>query len=333
VFSAAWRIGNLQLKQDRTQVLSPRKKRPRPQLNDMDRAFWVALRTAWPGWSKYLFIVNPDTVAKWHRDRFRRYWAKISQHKTGPGRLRIDAEMRRLIRTMALDGWGAPRIHGELLKLGFVVSEITVSRYLVHYPADPDQIKRWTAFLRNHKDAIAAMDFFTVPTISLKVLYVWFVIEHGRRRVLHFNATFNPTAVWAIQQLRKAFPYDTAPRYLVFDRDAIFNPRVVDTVRAMGIKPRRIAYRSPWQNGVAERWIGSCRRELLAHVVVFGRRHLLRLMRCYIDYYHEDLCHLGLDKDAPNERSVAPRTSSTAKLVTLSRVGGLHHRYEWREAA
>ncbi len=186
-----------------------------------------------------LFIVNPDTVAKWNRDRFRRYWAKISQHTPGPGRPRIDAEIRRLIRTMARDGWGAPRIHGELLKLGFVVSEITVSRYMLRYPTDSDKIQRWVAFLRNHKDVIAAMDFFTVPTISLKVLYVWFVIEHGRQRVLHFNATFNPTAAWTIQQLREAFPYDTAPKYLIFDRDAIFSPCVVDTVKAMGIKPCR----------------------------------------------------------------------------------------------
>jgi len=323
-------IENLALRQ---QVIALKQKRPRPQLDDMDRAFRVALRAAWPGWTNRLIIVNPDTVAKWHRDRFRRYRANISQHKPGPGRPRIDAEIRRLIRTMARDGWGAPGIHGELLKLGFVVSETTVSRYLVRYPADPEQIRRWSAFLRNHKEAIAAMDFFTVPTISLKVLYVWFVIEHGRRRVVHFNATCNPTAAWVIQQLREAFPYDTAPKYLIFDRDAIFNPVVVGTLRAMGIKSRRIAYHSPWQNGVAERWIGSCRRELLAHVVVFGRRHLLRLMRSYIDYYHEDRCHLGLDKDAPLERSVAPRPSSTAKVMALSRVGGLHHRYEWREAA
>ena len=164
------------------------------------------------------------------------------------------------------------------------------------------------------------------------MLYVWFVIGHGRRRVLHFNATCNPTAAWVIQQLREAFPYDTAPKYFLFDRDAICDPCVVDTIREMGIKPRRIAYRSPWQNGVAECWIGSCRRELLAHVIVFGRLHLLRMMRSYIDYNHEDRCHLGLDKDAPHERSVAPRTSSTAKVVALSRVGGLHHRYEWRKA-
>lgn len=321
-------IENLALRQ---QVIALKKKRPRPVLDDMDRAFWVALRAAWPGWTSRLFIVHPDTVAKWHRDRFRRYWAKISPHK--PGRPRVDAEIRRLIRTMARDGWGAPRIHGELVKLGLVVSEITVSRYMPRCSAGPDKLNRWIAFLHNHKDAIAAMDFFTVPTVSLKMLYVFFVIEHGRRRILHFNATFNPTAPWVIQQLREAFPYDTAPKYLIFDRDAIFNPAVVETVRSMGTKPRRSAYRSPWQNGVAERWIGSCRRELLAYVVVFGRRHLLRLMRSYIDCYHEDRCHLGLDKDTPHERPLDPRPSSTAKVVALPRVGGLHHRYEWREAA
>jgi hypothetical protein len=187
--------------------------------------------------------------------------------------------------------------------------------------------------LRYHKEAIAAMDFFTVPTAALKGLYVFFVIEHGRRRVLHLNATFNPTAAWVIQQLREAFPYHTAPKYLIFDRDAIFNPAVVSTVRAMGIKPRRIAYRSPWQNCVAERWIGSCRRDLLEHVVVFGRHHFVRLMRSYISYHHEDRCHLGLDKDTPHKRLVTPRPSSRAKVVALPRVGGLHHRYEWREAA
>lgn len=177
------------------------------------------------------------------------------------------------------------------------------------------------------------MDFFTVPTLSLTVCYVWFVIAHGRRRVGHFNATFNPTAAWTIQQLREVFPYDTAPKYLVFDRDAIFSPGVVDTVTAMGIKPCRIAYRSPWQNGVAERWVGSCRRELLAHVVGFGRLHVLRLMGSYIDHYHDDRCHLGLDKNTPHQRSVTPRPSSMAKVVALPRVGGLHYRYEWREAA
>ncbi len=323
-------IENLALRQ---QVTALKKERPRPALDDADRAFWVVLRTLWPGWASRLVMVDADTVAKWNRERFRRHWARLSQQNRRPGRPRIDAEIRRLIRIMAQDDWGAPRIHGELTKLGFVVSEITVSRYMPRQPADPDQLRRWMAFLRTHKDAIAAMDFFTVPTASLKLLYVLFVIEHGRRRVVHFNATFNPTAPWVIQQLREAFPYDTAPRHLIFDGDSIFCPKVVRFVKAMGTKPRRISYRSPWQNPVAERWIGSCRRELLEHVVVLGERHLVRLLCSYLNYYHEDRCHLGLDKDAPNARPVTPRPSSTAKVVALPRVGGVHHRYEWRQAA
>jgi len=208
-----------------------------------------------------------------------------------------------------------------------------VSRYMPQLPTDPDQLKRWVVFLRNHKDIIAAMDLFTVPTASLRVLYGFFVIDHGRRRILHFNATFNPTAPWVMQQLREAFPFDTAPKYLIFDRDSIFSAEVVRFIKAMGIKPCRTAYRSPWQNGVTERWIGSCRRDLLDHVIVFDRQDLTRLVRSYLDYYHEDRCHLGLAKDAPSGRSVALRPSDSAKIIALPRVGGLHHRYGWREAA
>ena len=317
----------------RQQVAALKKERPRPVLDDLDRAFWVALRAAWPGWATRLVIVNPDTVAKWNRERFRRYWAKISQQKQGPGRPRVDAEIRRLIRTMARDGWGAPRIRGELMKLGFVVSEVTVSRYMPRRPADPAQVKRWLAFLRNHNEAIAAMDFFTVPTVSLRMLYVLFVIEHGRRHIVHFNVTPNPTSAWVVQQLREAFPYDTAPKYFIFDRDTIFSPAVARFVRALGTQPARTAYRCPWQNPVAERSIGSCRRELLEHVVVLGEHHLVRLITSYLEYYHGDRPHLGLRKDAPARRPVTQQPSPTAKVVALPRVGGLHHRYEWRVAA
>ncbi len=323
-------IENLALRQ---QVATLKKERPRGMLDDSVRAFWVALRSSWPGWAGRLVFVKADTVAKWHRERFRCYWTSISQQNRRPGRPRVDAEIRRLIQTMAQDGWGAPRIHGELLKLGFVVSEITVSRYMPHHSAEPDQVKRWIAFLHNHRDAIAAMDLFTVPTTSLRVLYGFFIIHHGRRHILHFNATYHPTAEWVIQQLRDAFPYGTAPRYLIFDRDSIFSSAVVGFIKAMGIKPVRISYRSPWQNGTAERWIASCRRELLDHVVVLGERHLVRLVRPYICYYHEDRCHLGLSKDTPNARAITPRPSPAAKVVALPRVGGLHHRYEWRVAA
>ncbi len=309
-------------------------KRPRPQLDDADRAFWVAMRKAWSGWAERLVIVKPETVGKWHRECFRRYWTELSRHKRGPGRPRVDKEVRELIRRMALENdWGAPRIHGELERLGFTVSQATVSRYMPRRPPNFDVVQRWLSFLRNHKEGIAAMDFFTVPTASLRVLYCWFVIHHERRRILHFNATFNPSAVWVIQQLRETFPFDAAPTYLIFDRDSIFSGAVVGFVNSMSTKPCRTAYRSPWQNPVAERWIGGCRRELFDHVIVFNEQHAVRLARAYIGYFHEDRTHLGLGKDAPSGRLVTPRPSPMAEVVALPRVGGLHHRYTWYEAA
>jgi hypothetical protein len=318
----------------RQQVGALKQKRSRPQLDAADRTFWVAMRRAWSGWAERLVIVKPETVVKWHRECFRRYWSELSRHKRGPGRPRVDREIRELIRRMALENdWGAPRIHGELEKLGFTVSEATVSRYMPRRPAKTDVLQRWLAFLRNHKEGIAAMDFFTVPTASLRILYCWFVIHHERRRILHFNATFNPSAAWVIQQLREALPFDTAPRHLIFDRDSIFSSAVVGFVKSMGTKPCRTSYRSPWQNPVAERWIGGCRRELFDHVVVFSERHAVRLARVYIAYFHEDRTHLGLRKDTPSRRPVTLPPSPTAKVVAMPRVGGLHHRYEWREAA
>jgi transposase InsO family protein len=200
-------------------------------------------------------------------------------------------------------------------------------------PVEPDQLAHWIAFLRNHKEAIAAMDLFTLPTLSLRVLYGLFIIDHGRRRIVHFNATDTPTAQWVIQQLREAFPFDTAPAHLIFDRDTIFSAAVVRFVQALGANPRRIAYRSPWQNPVAQRWMGSSRRELLDHVLVFDQRHLVRLVGTYASYDHDDRCHLGLGKDSPSGRQVTPRPSQSATVLALPRVGALQRRYAWREAA
>ena len=236
-------LENVALKQ---QVESLKQKRPRPQLDYVDRAFWVAMRRAWSGWAERLVIVKPETVVKWHRERFRRYWTELSRHKRGPGRPRVDREIRGLIHRMALENdWGAPRIHGELAKLGFTVSEATVSRYMPQRPANPDVVLRWLSFLYNHKECIAAMDFFTVPTASLRVLYCWFVIHHDRRRILHFNASFNPSSAWVIQQPREALPFDTAPTNLIFDRDPIFSNAVVQFIRSMGTKPCRTGLSLP----------------------------------------------------------------------------------------
>jgi putative transposase len=222
----------------------------------------------------------------------------------------------------------SPYFHGELKMLGFDLSERTVLRWMRRAPRNPEPAKRWAAFLSNHREAIAAMDFFTVPTLTFGVLYCFFVISHDRRRILHCNVTRHPTSAWVIQQLREAFPYDSAPGYLIFDRGAQFNKEVIDTVTSFGIQPKRTSYRSPWQNGVAERWVGNCRRDLLDHVIVLNERHLRRLMNDYVRYYHDDRTHLGLAKETPGGREAAKNSAPTRKVVSIPRLGGLHHRYD-----
>ena len=280
-----------------------------------------------------LVIVKPETVVKWHRAGFRSYWGFVSRHR--PGRPKITLELRKLIRSMVAENptWGAPRIHGELLKLRFEISECTVSRYLAQSDRQRESSKSWLVFLKNHREAIAAMDFFTVPTASFRVLYCFFVISHGRRKILHFNATEHPTAQWIVQQLREAFPEDSAPKYLVLDRDGKFSGEVARTLERLGSKLIQTAYRSPWQNGVAERWVGTCHRELLDHVIVLNESHLRRLVREYIGYYLKDRVHDALNKDTPTGRPLERRQNDAARVVGMPRVDGLHHRYQWQTAA
>jgi transposase InsO family protein len=281
-----------------------------------------------------LVIVKPETVVAWHRSGFRLFW-RIRSRANNKGRPIADAELRRLIKRMASENptWGAPRIHGELLKLGFDVSERTISRYIRRLSPPNQARKLWAAFLRNHREVIAAMDFFTVPTLTFQVLYCFFIIEHGRRKILHFNVTEHPTGPWIVQQLREAFPDCSPYRYAILDRDAKFGADVIDLLKASGITPKHTSPSSPWQNGIAERWIGNCRRELLDHVIVSGEEHLYRLVRNYISYYHADRTHDSLEKDAPMMRAVSSRPGQSASLISSPRVGGLHHRYDWQRAA
>ena len=197
---------------------------------------------------------------------------------------------------------------------------------------DPDRRQSWRTFLTNHREALAGMDFFVVPTATFGLLYVWFAIEHGRRKILRFNVTSGPTAAWVIQQLREAFPWEPRTRYLIHDRDAIFSPRVLGTIRSFGIEPKRISYKSPWQNPFAERWVGSVRRELLDHVIVLDEEHLRRLLTEYVRYYHVDRVHDSLG-DSPEGREAGSSPTGPAEVIALPRLGGLHHRYEGREAA
>jgi len=248
----------------RQQVAVLKRKRPRPQLNPWDRLFWTTLRQVWSRWAEVLIIVKPETVVGWHRAGFRLFWRWRSRARGG--RPKITAELRALVRRLAEENptWGAPKIHGELVKLGFVVSERTVARYLRRLRRRGDPGHRWHTFLANHREIIAALDFFTVPTVTFQLLYCFFVIEHGRRKILHFNVTRHPTAEWVIQQLREAFPEAGAQRYIILDRDAKFNADVLAFLKSTGLTPKRTSRESPWQNGIAERWVGGCRRELLA---------------------------------------------------------------------
>jgi putative transposase len=317
----------------RQQVAVLKRRRPRPPLSPMDRVFWTALRKIWAGWKDVLIIVKPETVVGWHRAGFRLYWRWRSRRRDG--RPRVAAELRILIRRLAQENpdWGAPKIHGELQKLGFVLSERTVARYLRRIQRRGDPAKRWLAFLRNHREAIIALDFFTVPTASFRVLYCFFVIEHARRSILHLNVTPHPTAGWVVQQLREALAEAGPYRYVILDRDSIFGADVLAFLKATGLQPKRTGVQAPWQNGIAERWIGSCRREILDHVIALSEEHLRRLMRDYIRYYHQDRIHDSLDKDTPNRRPVEPKPAAGATVISLPRLGGLHHRYTWRTAA
>src|SRR5215467_12335335 len=234
-------------------VFTREKKRPR--LRNRDRLFWITLQKLWKDWRSALVFVQPETVTGWQRKRFKRYWRRLSQSKK-PGRPRVYLEIRKLIRTMAATNpiWGAPRIHGELLKLGFEISERTVSRLM---PKDRKPTQTWMTFLRNHVGQLVSIDFFTVATIRLRVLYVFIVLAHDRRRVIHFNITEHPTAVWAAQQIIEAFPEDRAPRFMIRDRDRIYGESFTSRVAGMRIEEIRIAPRSPWQNCYVERVIGS----------------------------------------------------------------------------
>jgi len=317
-------LENLVLRQ---QLATLKRRHRRARLDLVDKLFWVAVRRFWSGWKQALIIVTPETVVRRHRAGFRLYWRLISRVRKATGRRPTPKEVRELIFRMVAENptWGAPRIHGELLMLGFDISERTISRWMKRAPRDPEPAKRWLAFVRNHREAIAAMDFFTVPTITFGVLYCFFVIAHGRRRILHLNVTKHPTSLWVVQQLREAFPCESTPRFLIFDRDGKYGVEVPAIVRSLTITPIRTSFESPWQNGVAERWVESCRRDLLDHVVAVSERHLKRLLSEYVRYYHEDRTHLGLRKETPGGRT---RPVAAGRILSYERLGGMHHRYD-----
>src|SRR5271169_5509756 len=300
-----------------------RRQRPgRLRLFAFDRLLWILLYRLWPHCLEAMVLVKPATVVQWHRRGFRLYW----RWRSRSGRPSIEREIRDLIRRMSTANplWGAPRIHGELLKLGIEVSQATVAKYMVRMRGTPSQ--NWRTFLRNHAEGIAAIDMFVVASASFRLLYVLIILAHDRRKIVRTAVTEHPTAAWLSRQVTEAFPWDTAPRFLLRDRDTSYSSIFLKRVEAMSITEVITAPRSPWQNAYVERVIGSIRRECLDEVVIFNERHLRRVLSSYVDYYHRTRTHLSLDKDCPRSRPI--QSPQNGRIIAVPQVGGLHHRYE-----
>ena len=306
----------------RHQVIVLRRKLPgRIRVQNSDRLFFVWLFRLFPSAVKAVALIRPETILRWHRDGFRRYWRWRSRARGG--RPPVNTELRALIRQMSVENplWGAPRIHGELLKLGFEVAQSTVAKYMIKRRGPRSQT--WRTFLRNHAPDIAAVDLLVVPTIGFSLLYGLVIVGLGRRRLIWVNVTANPTAEWIARQLTEAFPWDQAPRHLIRDRDGAYGVAFLTRLNAMGIRDHPIAPRSPWQNAYVERLIGSIRREVLDHVAVLGAAHLRRILSAYAAYYNHSRTHWSLHKDCPIHRPIQ-RTGAVKSMPTL---GGLHHVY------
>jgi transposase InsO family protein len=294
---------------------------PRPRLCGSGRALLIWLTRLWPGLLGMARVVQPETIPRWHRAGFKVFWRQKSRNRVG--RPKIDRGLRDLILRISRENplWGGSRIHGELLMLGFEVAQSTVSKYIVRHRNPPSQT--WKTFLRNHAEAIAAIDMCVVPTVTFDLLFAFLVLGHGRRQLLWLEVTRHPTAEWLARQITEAFPWASAPTYLVRDNDRAYGHVFRSRIRGMGIRDRPISPGSPWQNGIAERLIGTLRRDCLDQMLIFSDAHLRRILTLYASYYNESRTHLSLNKDAPLGRAVQ-RYGTIASTPVLS---GLHHRY------
>ncbi len=302
-------------------IILRRKLRGRVRLTNSDRWFFVQLYRWFPSVLSAITIIQPETLVRWHRAGFRYYWRWKS--RSLGGRPQVGADLRALIRQMSIENplWGAPRIHGELLKLGFELAQSSVAKHMVKRRGPPSQ--GWRTFLCNHAPDIAAMDLFVVPTIGFNLLYAFVIIRLDRRDLVWINVTTNPTAEWIARQITEAFPWSEVPRYLIRDRDCVYGTVVTRRLRAMGIRDKPIAPGSPWQNGFAERLIGSIRRECADHMIVLGETHLRRILSRYAAYYNELRTHRSLNKDAPMHRAI----QRVGSILSTPVLGGLHHHY------
>jgi transposase InsO family protein len=293
----------------------------RIRLSGSDRALLVLITKLWPNLVGMARLVQPETILRWHRTGFRVFWRWKTRNRAG--RPKIDRGLRDLIRRISAENplWGASRIHGELLMLGCEVAQSTVSKYMLRRRNPPSQ--SWKTFLRNHGEAIAAIDMCVVPTATFELLFAFLVLGHGRRHLLWFEVTRRPTAEWLARQITEAFPWASTPAYLVRDNDRAYGFAFQRRVRAMGIRDRPISPNSPWQNGIAERLIGTLRRECLDQMLVFGEAHLRRILSAYATYYNQARTHIALQKDAPLHRAV----QRNGIIIAMPVLSGLHHRY------
>ncbi len=302
-------------------TIAMRRAPPRLRLRGSDRALLIWMTRLWPNLRGMAQVVQPETILRWHRAGFKVFWRWKSRN--GAGRPKIDRGLRDLIQRMSRENplWGASRIHGELLMLGFEVAQSTVSKYMARPSKPPSQT--WKTFLQNHTEAIAAIDMCVVPTLTFDVLFAFLVLGHGRRQLLWFQVTRHPTAEWLARQITEAFPWTSALAYLVRDNDRAYGHVFTSRVKAMGIRDRPISPGSPWQNGCAERLIGTLRCECLDQVLIFGEAHLRRILSAYAAYYNQVRTHLALQKDAPSHRAV----QRSGAIVAIPILAGLHHQY------
>jgi transposase InsO family protein len=318
-------LENLALRQ---QLAVYQRRGVRPQLRDGDRRFWSLLARTWPDWRSPLLIVQPDTVIRWHRTAWRRYWTWKSRKRTR-GRPRIDSTLRALIQQLARENrrWGAVRIVGELRALGYDVSARTVRRYRQRARRRPPS-QTWRTFLHNHASAIWAVDLFTVQTLTFRTVYVLVFIAHGRRRIVHVNVTEHPTAQWIWRQLIEATPWGGQPRYLIRDHDRSYGKDFIQRAARIGIATIVTPVHAPNANAIAERVIGTLRRDCLDHIIVLNERHLLHVLREYVEHYNEMRPHRSLALDSPDGRppQLAPKSGH---VVCRAVLGGLHHEYGW----
>ncbi len=296
---------------------------PRPRFQPSDRLLWSLLSRLWQPWRAALVLVRPETVIRWQRRRFRDHWLR----KCKAGRPRVHPELRDLIRTMAAANtlWGSPRIQGELRHLGINLSRSTIERYMQRPHPAGERGQSWSTFLKNHLAETLAIDFFVVPTIRNRVLYVFLVLDLERRQLRHFNITANPTAAWTAQQLREALPWSTGKQLLLRDRDKIYSPPFQATIQALGLQDTLTAPRSPWQNPYVERLIGTIRRDCLDHTIILNAPHLKRTLTHYFTYYHHWRTHLALDMQTPEPRPITADTNQP--IQKQPHLGGLHHHY------